>query len=130
MRYPAHVAMGELEKAVMAELWAAGSPLTVREVHAGLARERSLAYTTVMTVLGRLAKKGVVHQELHGRAYRYSPVRNREEMTAELMLDALRTGSDPANREAALQHFVGRVSPREAEAIRAALSRSPADSST
>lgn len=121
------MAMGELEKAVMADLWVADGPRTVREVHASLSAERSLAYTTVMTVLGRLAKKGVVHQERHGRAYRYSPVRNREEMTAELMLDALRTGSDLGNREAALQHFVGQVSPREAEAIRAVLSSSTAD---
>ncbi|WP_131104472.1 BlaI/MecI/CopY family transcriptional regulator [Ornithinimicrobium sufpigmenti] len=121
------MAMGELEKAVMAELWAADAPRTVREVHASLSSQRSLAYTTVMTVLGRLAKKGVVHQERHGRAYRYSPVRNREEMTAELMLDAMRTSSDLGNREAALQHFVGQVSPREAEVIRAALSRAPAD---
>ncbi len=121
------MARGELEKAVMADLWVADGPRTVREVHASLSAERSLAYTTVMTVLGRLAKKGVVHQERHGRAYRHSPVRNREEMTAELMLDALRTGSDLGNREAALQHFVGQVSPREAEAIRAALSSSTAD---
>lgn len=124
------MAMGELERAVMAELWAAGAPRTVREVHGGLGRERPLAYTTVMTVLGRLARKGMVHQERQGRAYRYSPVRNREEMTADLMLDALRTGSDVGDREAVLQHFVGRVSPGEAAAIRAALSHPPAGPSS
>lgn len=114
------MAMGELESAVMAHLWDASGPCTVREVHDALAASRPLAYTTVMTVMDRLAKKGVVTQVRDGRAYHYVPVRTREQTTADLMLDAL-GGADPATRVAALQHFVGRVSPREAEAIRAAL---------
>lgn len=115
------MAMGELESAVMAQLWSADAPRTVREVHEALTPTRQLAYTTVMTVLDRLAKKGLVTQERDERAYRYSPARSREQMTAELMLDALGGSEDPADRVAALQHFVGQVSPREAEAIRAAL---------
>lgn len=113
--------MGELESAVMAQLWEAGRPLTVREVHEGLAVTRPLAYTTVMTVLDRLAKKELVSQRRDGRAFHYSPRSTREQLTAELMLDALGDTTDPAARAAALQHFVGRVSPSEAAAIRAAL---------
>jgi predicted transcriptional regulator len=108
--------LGELERAIMDVLWDTASPLTVREVSERLA-ERELAHTTVMTVLDRLAKKGVVIQEKQDRAYRYAPAQSREEMTAAVMLDALGDVPD-ATRDAALAHFVGRLSP---EALAAAI---------
>ena len=107
---------------VMAVLWEHGSA-TVNEVRDALADD--LAYTTVMTVLDRLAKKGVVRQERADRAYRYAPVQTREEMTAALMLEALGGAPDGAARDAALVHFVGRVGPA---ALRAALDRATGDS--
>lgn len=112
------VALGELERAVMAQLWAAASPLTVREVHERLV-DRELAYTTVMTVLGRLAKKGVVSQERDGKAYRYAAASSREQMAAALMLDAL--GDVGEDRTAALVAFADQVGPEEAATLRAAL---------
>ena len=115
------MAKGDLEREVMTKLWDAGEPLTVRQVHELLNTERELAYTTVMTVLDRLAKKGVVRQERADRAYRYSAVQTREQMTAALMLDALGAAPDGATRDAALVHFVGQVGPAGAAALRAAL---------
>jgi predicted transcriptional regulator len=112
--------LGTLERDVMAHLWDAGSAQTVRQVHEALS-ERGLAYTTVMTVLDRLAKKGVVRQERAGRAFEYSPVQTREEMTAAVMLEALGAATDPSARDAALVHFVGRVGPQGVAALRAAL---------
>ena len=100
------MALGDLERDVMAQLWAAGEPLTVRQVHERL--QKGLAYTTVMTVLDRLAKKGVVLQERGDRAYRYAPAQTREEMTASVMLDAL---SASGNQDAALAYFVGQLPP-------------------
>ncbi|MFN8074909.1 MAG: BlaI/MecI/CopY family transcriptional regulator [Kineosporiaceae bacterium] len=114
-------APGDLEREVMTRLWDADRALTVREVHEHLAESRPLAYTTVMTVLDRLAKKGLVRQEKADRAYRYSPVQSRAEATAALMLDALGGIGDGQARQAALLHFVGRVGPEEAAALRAAL---------
>ncbi len=102
----------------MERLWEASDPQSVRDVHQALSQDRELAYTTVMTVLDRLAKKGVVRRERDGRAYRYLPVQSREEMVAELMHTALETGPD---RAAALVAFIGRVSDNEAAAMRAAL---------
>jgi len=125
----ASTGLGDLEREVMAHLWDAGGPLTVRQVHETLlsgssgSPGRSLAYTTVMTVLDRLAKKGVVRQERADRAYRYAPVQTREEMTAALMLDALGATPEGPARDAALVHFVGRVGPQGAAALRAALDR-------
>ncbi|MFC7403814.1 BlaI/MecI/CopY family transcriptional regulator [Georgenia alba] len=115
------MAMGNLESEVMAYLWDAEAPCTVREVHEALTADRRLAYTTVMTVMDRLAKKGVVVQEREGRAYRYSPARSREQAVADLMLDALGATPDPTTRAAALQHFVGQVGTSEVDALRAAL---------
>ncbi len=52
--------LGELERSVMDHLWSAGDPQTVRQVHEALSARRELAYTTIMTVLQRLAKKNLV----------------------------------------------------------------------
>ena len=59
--------LGDLERAVMDTLWATSTPQTVRQVHESLSENRSLAYTTVMTVLQRLAKKNLGHQILLGK---------------------------------------------------------------
>ncbi|MEU4694803.1 BlaI/MecI/CopY family transcriptional regulator [Actinoplanes sp. NPDC023714] len=109
------MAMGDLERDVMAKLWDAGEPLTVRQVHELLSRDRDLAYTTVMTVLDRLAKKKLVIQQKADRAYRYVPAQTREEMTAGVMLDALSATPD---RDAALAYFMGQLPP---EALQAAI---------
>lgn len=65
--------LGPLESEVMDVLWGAETALPVREVLATLNRDRvpQLAYTTVMTVLSRLAERGVVQRERNGRGYAY-----------------------------------------------------------
>lgn len=113
--------LGDLERRVMEELWASARPKSVREVHAVLVTERDIAYTTVMTVLDRLAKKGLALREQHARAYRYAAAQTREEMVAEVMLTAL--AGSAAERSAALVAFVDRVSDDEAAALREALQR-------
>ncbi|TDD66188.1 BlaI/MecI/CopY family transcriptional regulator [Jiangella aurantiaca] len=117
---PGRAKLGDLERAVMEQLWAFGSPATVRQVHEALAASRDIAYTTVMTVLDRLARKGSVEQLRDGRAFRYRPAMSREELTAELMHEALDT-VDGSDRTAALLRFVGSVSEDDARALREAL---------
>lgn len=119
------MAMGDLEREVMQQLWDEPVPLTVRQVHERISRERDLAYTTVMTVLDRLAKKGVVKRVKRDRAYLYEPVQSREEMTAALMMDALSAAPESV-REAALAHFVGRL---DASALTAAIRAARKESS-
>lgn len=113
--------LGELERTVMDALWASPTPQTVRQVHAELSKTRSLAYTTVMTVLQRLAKKDLVTQIRDDRAHRYTATRPREDLVASLMVDALHATDAPGSRHAALVSFVGRVDADEAAALRAAL---------
>ena len=66
-----------LELEVMKVLWEVGEG-TVGQVQIELRRLRPFAYTTVMTLLDRLAKKGAVTRHKQGRGYVYAPVMNRE----------------------------------------------------
>jgi len=66
----ARTALGHLEGEVMEILWARGEG-SVHEVAARLARP--LAYTTVMTTLDRLFKKGLLDRRKTDRAFRYAP---------------------------------------------------------
>ena len=54
----------------MNALWRLGEA-TVRDIHAALATTRPRAYTTIMTILDRLAQKGVVERQKAGRAWLY-----------------------------------------------------------
>ena len=74
---------GELEQRVMELLWTSDAPRTVSELHQLLTTERELAYTTVMTVLDRLAKKGRVDRDLVSRAWQYRPRHGRAEVVAD-----------------------------------------------
>jgi predicted transcriptional regulator len=107
---------GDLERAAMEAVWE-GGPSTARQVAERLA-DRGLAYTTWLTVLGRLEGKGLLRRERSGRAHTYTAVASREDHIAVLMQTALGQAED---REAALQHFARSVSPAEAEALRRAL---------
>jgi len=107
----------------MDQLWSADQPQTVRQVHEALAAHRELAYTTVMTVLQRLAKKDLVVQQRDDRAHRYAPVHSRDELVASLMVDALQQADEVGSRRAALVHFVEQVGNDGAAALREALAK-------
>jgi predicted transcriptional regulator len=110
--------LGDLEAAVMDRLWDSDRALSVREVLDDLNRDRALAYTTVMTVLDNLRRKGLVTREQSGRAYLYTPVRSREEHAADLIAGVLAESED---RTAPLLHFVQQMTPEEVATILAAL---------
>lgn len=75
----------------MEVLWAAPAPLSVREVHDAL-DSSELAYTTIMTVLDRLAKKQVLLRERERKAWLYRVAGSREDLLAGDIVDALRQG--------------------------------------
>ena len=70
-------ALPPLELECLKALWSLGEA-SVKDVQAALVRDRKLAYTTVMTILERLARKGGVMRRKSGRAYLYSPRLSRE----------------------------------------------------
>lgn len=115
--------LGDLERAVIEHLWAVngdGSGVTVREVHDAVGVDRGLAYTTLMTVLDRMSKKGLVSRERDGRAWRYTAASSREELTSETMHHTLGELAGD-ERRGALLHFLGSSSPEEVDELRAAL---------
>jgi predicted transcriptional regulator len=109
---------GDLEAMIMDRFWARGGPTTVREVLTDLSAQREFAYTTVLTVVDNLYKKGWLRRERDGKAFRYIPVASRGDYGARLMRDALDESGDPAE---ALTRFVGQITAGEAAALRAAL---------
>lgn len=110
--------LGPLEAVVMERLWAHDRAMAVREVLEELERDRHVAYTTVMTVMDNLFRKGLLSRERVGRAYHYSPVQSRDEHTAALMGEVLATSGE---RGAALLHFVEQMPADEMARLREAL---------
>lgn len=105
--------MGSLETEVLAALWAADRPLSPGDVHQIAGTD--LAYTTVMTILTRLWKKGLVDRERAGRAYVYAPKVSEADLAATKMHEQLERVGD---REAALGRFVGSLSRRDERILR------------
>ncbi|GAA2435953.1 hypothetical protein GCM10010433_40930 [Streptomyces pulveraceus] len=102
----------------MTRVWQWNRPVTVREVLEDLQQERSIAYTTVMTVMDNLHQKGWVRREVDGRAYRYTAVSTRAAYAAALMNEAWSRSDNPA---AALVAFFGMMSAEQREALQDAM---------
>ena len=116
--------LGDLERVVIEELWdtadAHPEGRTVREVHDEIGVERGLAYTTLMTVLDRMAKKGLVRRERDGRAWRYTAASTRAELTSEALHHTLGELAGD-KRRVALLHFLDESTPEEIDELKAAL---------
>lgn len=106
---------GELESVVMDRMWSEEGPLSVRDMVEWLQGQRQVAYTTVMTVMSNLHRKGWLRRVPRGRAYVYEPVASREQYSAKLMSEAFAQSDDPA---ATLTRFVETISKNEAAALR------------
>ena len=93
---PRQVSLGTLERDLMRILWASGEA-SVREVSLHLSRP--LAYTTVMTTLERLFKKGLLDRRKSGRAFFYTPrvsLQEWEQLRAGDLVANLLSGSGPS----------------------------------
>jgi predicted transcriptional regulator len=109
---------GELESAIMDVMWAAQRPYAVRDVRERMRYDRPVAYTTVMTVMGILFRKGVLLREKKGRAWRYWPAESREEHDARLMVEVFHSGGD---RCVTMRRFIESVGDEGLANLRAAL---------
>jgi predicted transcriptional regulator len=107
--------LGPFEQRLLEEIWARGNA-TVREL---LAKgTMSQAYTTVMTTVDRLYKKGLLDREVEGRAFRYKPRVSQAELQRKAALEGIRhllqsggTSSLP------LSYLVEAVSAHDAELL-------------
>jgi len=105
-------AFGELEQQVLSVLWAADAPLIPREVQERLADPP--AYTTVMTILDRLQRKGTATRTSRGRAFAYRAVVTESDLASQHARALLANGHD---RRAVLQGFVDVLSEADAEEL-------------
>ncbi|MET3172724.1 UNVERIFIED_ORG: putative transcriptional regulator [Arthrobacter sp. UYCu721] len=121
-REPVH--LGELEAVVMERLWSWGRAAAVREVLEDLQQDRALAYTTVMTVMDNLRRKGLLVRERDGRAYNYQTVQTREQYTATMMGRTLAAGG---NQSVTLLHFLEYIATEDIAVLRDALSENAAN---
>ncbi|NUS87928.1 MAG: BlaI/MecI/CopY family transcriptional regulator [Streptomyces sp.] len=116
------VTLGALESAVMRVCWEVQEPVTVRAVLDRLneGREQPLAYTTVMTVMTRLAEKRMLDRAIQGRGYAYTATVADEAAIA--VREVLR-----AHGDAAVAHFAAEASldPQLRDRLRRLLEQSP-----
>ena len=96
--------LGTLETAVMGVVWR-HSPVTARDVCERLTGPRERAYTTIMTTMDRLHRKGLLRREKDGLAWRYTAALGRAEFERALA-DGLVAGILQSHGETALSAFV------------------------
>jgi len=104
--------LGSLESKIMIIVWEKDCEVCVRDVLDALTTERDHAYTTVMTIMGRLAAKKLLLKRKIGNTFFFTPTLSREEFTGQIvggMIDDLLTDFS----DAALSHFVRRVEEKD-----------------
>ncbi len=99
---PAINQLGDLEADIMNVVWEKGRA-TVQEVQEALSPRRELAYTTVMTVMSRLAEKGMLGRVKEGREYVYTPAVPQEKAAGSLLHSLVRRLYDGATGKAIAQ---------------------------
>ena len=114
--------LGELEAQVMSVLWEGGAT-TVRDVLAEVNRERQrpIAYTTVMTVMARLADKGLLRRRLVGKTHHYEPAQTREQFLSESSREVVKALVADFGEVAIVQFLeqIERLDPARMERLRA-----------
>lgn len=100
--------LGELESSVMKAVWAK-APITAREVCDGFSGSKERAYTTIMTTLDRLFRKGLLAREKTGLAWNYRPTLDRQEHQ-KLLADRLATQCLASHGDTGLVAFVDAAS--------------------
>ncbi len=111
--------VGALEGEVLAYLWKRRDPATPGEVLEAI--DPGLAYTTVMTILTRLWRKGLVERHRSGRAYAYAPELTEADYAAQRMRAALAKTHD---RRATLASFTDGLTKRDLQTLRGILDAS------
>jgi predicted transcriptional regulator len=102
---------GPLEWRVLEALWDRGAEASVRDLQP---KFPEIAYTTLMTTLDRLHRKGVLDRAKHGRAFRYAACHTRAELESSLAAGALRAAihGDEATLRPLMSFFVDAVGER------------------
>jgi predicted transcriptional regulator len=104
--------LAPLELECMNTLWPLGEA-SVRDIQAALAPTRPRAYTTIMTIMDRLAQKGIVERRKAGRAYLYRPGLSADQARAHAVAQIVH-GFFDGSAEALAAHLSDRATPTSA----------------
>lgn len=96
--------LGELEKEIMEVVWQSTKPITVRLVFESISNRRKIAYTTVMTIMSRLVKKGYLKTEVSGKAYIYKAVYTKDKFLTRISRQIIKNFVSSFG-DAAVAHF-------------------------
>jgi predicted transcriptional regulator len=107
--------LGYLEADILAIVWELNKA-TVRDVYETLLQRRRIAYTTVMTVMGNLATKGLLVRDQTNTAYLYRPAIPRQEVIA-AVTDSLIEGLCAGETATVLSHLLGLPAPLSADQV-------------
>jgi predicted transcriptional regulator len=107
--------LGDLEAEIMECMWQKGTA-SVRDVHECLLARRDIAYTTVMTVMTRLAEKGHLERHQQGRAYIYAPKETRDAFCTEVVRKMM-SGLFGRVDKPVLTHFVDSLTAEDASRL-------------
>ena len=104
--------LGDLEAEVMKIVWKTDK-VTVRDVYEKLCPEKNLAYTTIMTIMSRLAEKGLLQKEPQGNAYLYTPAISESDFAKQVVSEVL-DGLLEEFSEPAISHMVDKLGAEDA----------------
>lgn len=108
--------LGELELAIMRVAWGRKA-VTVRDVLDVLKKKRPLAYTTVMTVMGRLADKGLLVAEKKARTFHYRAAYTQVQFEAQMAGRVVQSLIDDYGGETAISQFVKQLTETDPERL-------------
>lgn len=100
--------LGELESQIMEIIWTQNSPVSVKNINLALSKKRPIAYTTVMTVMARLASKGILTREIKGQSYIYKPNLSRDKFIARAV-HGIFSSAISSLGEGVLAHFIKEI---------------------
>jgi predicted transcriptional regulator len=107
--------LGPLERRVMDAVWSRSRPLTVRDVCDVFAG--ATAYTTLMTTMDRLFKKGLLRRRREGRAFVYDAPRSRGQIVKERAAHLMRSLLKTTEPTPVLSSIVDAVTTEDAELL-------------
>jgi predicted transcriptional regulator len=108
--------LGNLESDIMDIVWQKDCEVCVRDVFEELASRREIAYTTVMTIMGRLSDKKILNKRKEGNTSYFLPVQTRDEFTQGVVGNVVDSLLEDF-AEATLSHFISRVSRNDRDTI-------------
>ena len=108
--------LGSLESEVMEIIWRKDCEVCVRDVYEYLAGKREIAYTTVMTIMGRLADKKILRKRKEGKTDFYTPALSRDEFTSQVVGNVVDSLLEDF-ADVTLAHFLSRVKEKDRETI-------------